>query len=147
MQCLASTHARPVARRVTRRSHAMGILLLSLSLLAGCTPGQKLVKVQIQQDGRTVLETMYGTPDDWKIDRIWMRAATVDFEAVDSWGESTPTTDGVILQGKVRVVVLHVSRTIATADLSELRLVETSTNPPKWRLGPGETERAARFLK
>ena len=137
----------PLPPRPPRRSVALLLLLAASCLLSGCMRGQRLITVQIQQDGKPVLECMYGLPDNWKIDRIWSQVAQENFHPVDVWVEATSTTDGVILKGPLKIMVLHGTSTLATSELSELRLVEMSKQPPEWRLGPGEMERAAAQLK
>ena len=104
--------------------------------------GQRLLDIEIEQDGKPAFSGIRGVRDDMPVKQMWDVLGDVPFEAS---GDEVPGTtdrdaDSVTLTGKVLIRIKHVDRVLAETTVSELKLVR-SGGTPTWMLAAGEGQR------
>jgi hypothetical protein len=124
------------------RQYLAPLALLTVSLFPGCS-GQRLIDVQIERDGVVALQTSYGVSDSLNAAAMWNTLQSQPFEAVKPITSEAEDPKKAVLKGKLRMVIHHVNTEIASAKISELRLVRDSDSSDRWRLAAGEVERTS----
>jgi hypothetical protein len=119
------------------------VILLSGSLCS-CLNGQRYLDVQIERDGKVVLETGYGVSDALDAADMWQSLQGESFKSVSTVSPEADDPQQAILKGKIRIVIHHVNNEIASAKVDELRLVRAAGSSDRWQLAPGEVKRTAR---
>jgi hypothetical protein len=134
---------------VLGRSLVLTLLFASASLLAfagGCAPaGQRLLKAEIELDGKVILATSFGVPDGWDPASAWRRLRKVGFEATDP-AATASLASAPQLKGRVRIALRHAGAAFAVVAVGELRLEVDASAPHRWRIAPHEVERTGRSL-
>jgi len=123
--------------------HRLGfalVLLLAVSLFPGCI-GQRALRVQITRDGELILQTAYGVSDRLNAAAIWRSLEGKSFKTVDTLKPETDDPQKAVVKGKIRIVILHVDREIASAQVDEIRLVRVPGSNDQWQLAPDEVRR------
>jgi hypothetical protein len=100
--------------------------------------------VQIERDGKVVLETGYGVSDALDAADMWQSLQGESFKSVSTVSPEADDPQQAILKGKIRIVIHHVNNEIASAKVDELRLVRAAGSSDRWQLAPGEVKRTAR---
>jgi hypothetical protein len=118
------------------------LALLALSPFPGCS-GQRYINVQIERDGVVVLQTEYGVSDSMDAAAMWNTLQGQSFAAANPIKSEPEDPKKAVLKGKLRMVILHVKTEIASAKISELRLVRDSDTADRWNLAPGEVDRTS----
>jgi hypothetical protein len=118
------------------------LALLAVSLFSGCS-GQRLIDVHVERDGVVALQTSYGVSDGLNAAAMWQTLQAQPFEAVTPIISEAEDPKKAVLKGKLRMVILHVNNEIASAKISELRLVRDSDSSDRWKLAAGEVERTS----
>lgn len=127
---------------------ALGVLLYSCFLLpmTSChQPGQKLLKVEITQEGEVVLLTLFDVDDSCTVSEIWDACGERPFAteiAADSLDQGEPRSLETRLTGPVEIRIIHASGIQTSATLTDLTLVRTTLSDNDWRLPPAEIGRA-----
>ena len=127
---------------LVRLCPALLLFLLALSACGLLQPGQRLLHIEIEQDGEPAFSGIRGVPDSTPVKRMWDVLDDVLFEASADVvaGTTDRDADSVTLTGKVVIRIKHVDRILAETTISELQLVRTDSTPP-WTLAAGEGER------
>lgn len=120
-------------------------LLLFLLAVPSCRfphVGQRLLDIDIVQDGKPVFSGIRGVPDDTPVKQMWDVVDDVQFHAS---GDEVPGTtdngaDSVTLTGKISIRIKHVDNFLADTTVSELKLVR-SGGSPTWTFATGEGQR------
>lgn len=122
--------------------------LAAIVAMAGCYfPGQRLLRVRVEQNGQVVAEGIFSVPDSFDRQATWERLSGASLEAV---GVITPEANDrhlAVLAGSVRVSLEHADRPYAAADAKRLRLVADPDQAGRWKIEPGEVMRLSRSLK
>jgi hypothetical protein len=118
-------------------------VLLLVILCSGCG-GQRYLHVRIERDGQPVLETGYGVSDRLGTGAMWKSLQGKAFEALGSIEPDASDPQTAVLRGRIRIVILHVDREMASVRVDELRLVRSSVAQDQWELPPDEVQRTAR---
>lgn len=121
-----------------------GVLLL---LDGQAAHAARLLKPQVERDGKVVLKAM--TEDDSQSDPgvVWTCLRRVSFEAVGDIPAHPSDPLRATLTGNMRVAILggpsSGGKLSTEAIVTELHLVRDSAHSSRWRLAPGEVERTA----
>jgi hypothetical protein len=103
----------------------------------------RLVTVRIERGGEKILEEQFGVPDREGPALIWSRLHTLRLKPHTPIAPSPDNPLEATLSGDLRLVLLHVDRTLAEAKLDRLRLVRAAPGAHEWRLPPEEVVRTA----
>ncbi len=112
----------------------------------GSAQAARLVRLTVEVNGQTVLESHY--TDDGLEDAatVWSYFRTTSLKAEAKAKLPVEPSDALSmkLQGNVVVKAVHAGRTIAEAKLTELSLNRRDGASTEWSLTPEEVERTAR---
>ncbi len=118
------------------------LTVLGLSLSSGCS-GQRYIEVNIERDAAPALHAEYGVSDSLSPAATWGTLEGQSFAAPSPISPDREDPKKAVLKGRIRMVILHVKNEIASAKISELRLVRDSGSDDHWKLAPGEVKRTA----
>ena len=120
----------------------LSLFLLALPACGLLQPGQRLLHIEIEQEGDSVFSGIRGVPDSTPVKRMWDVLDDVRFEAAAYVlpGTVDSDTDSLTLSGKVVVQIKHVNTVLAETSVSELKLVR-SVGTSTWTLAAGEGQR------
>lgn len=110
------------------------IALLLATTMSCIHVGQRLLTLQIDLDGQTVLEGICGVPDTMPVDTMWDVLADVAFTAKGAPPQFNE------LKGDVVIRIKHVDRELASVKLKSLSLQPDAAGT-RWMLGKGELKR------
>ena len=96
-----------------------------------------------KRDGVPTLHTEYGVSDNLNTAAMWSTLQGESFAAVGTVKPQPEDPKKAVLKGRIRMVFRHVKNDIATAKVSELRLIRDPGSSDRWKLAPGEVERTA----
>ncbi len=117
--------------------------LILLTLLACMPLGQKLLNLEIQQDGHVLLSTSFDVPDTSTESEIWNCAGEAPFSTeVDSVAPSASDPLRAEIQGEVQIRILWTGSLEATATLQDLQLIRSAESADDWHLPAEEVRRA-----
>jgi len=125
-----------------RRLGFAPVIVLAVSL-SSCLRGQRYIDVHIERDGTRILQTGYGVDDYLGTSAIWKSLQGESFESVVPIEPESGDPQKAVLKGKIQIVILHVDREMAQAQVDELRLIRASGSSDRWQLAPGEVKRTA----
>ncbi len=110
-------------------------------------PGQRLLTVQIESDGKVVYEGIRGVPDNTPVVEMWDVLDDVPFKPTTTKnnGAENDTTNRVTLEGAVVVRIKHVNRELANAALEELTFRHNKVEAT-WSLDAAEVARIKRSV-
>ena len=124
--------------------HRLGLTLatlLGMSLLPGCS-GQRYIEVNIDRD-EPALHAEYGVSDSLSPAAVWGTLEGQSLVEASPIKAEREDPKKAVLKGRIHIAILHVRNEIATAKISELRLVRDSDTADQWKLAPGEVKRTA----
>ena len=104
--------------------------------------GQRLLHIEIEQNGKPAFSGIRGVRDDMPVKQMWDVLGDVTFEASgdEVLGTTDKDADSVTLTGKVLIRIKHVDRVLAETTVSELKLAR-SGGTSTWMLAAGEGQR------
>ncbi|MBL8795777.1 MAG: hypothetical protein JNM56_17870, partial [Planctomycetia bacterium] len=121
------------------------VLLLALLLLlvrAESAQAAKAISVQIKDSEKVVLRGICTADDRDTPAEVWRELEQADLEALADFAAEPTDPRLATLMGDLRIVVSW-HEPLASAAVSELHLVRDAGKGTRWRLAPGEVERAA----
>lgn len=123
------------------KSIARLMVVSCLFTVVSCNhPGQRLLTIQIEQDGQVVCEGMRGVSDSLPVSEMWDLLPEVSFSAESS----TPSLE--TLNGDIVVRIRHVDHELSRARLKSLTL-RPHANNSTWSIGHEETARVKRAVE
>ncbi|MDG1872784.1 MAG: hypothetical protein P8J27_02645 [Mariniblastus sp.] len=120
-----------------------GLLCLLVTLSScGRPPGQRLLTVQIELDGKVVYDGIRGVPDSTPVVEMWNVLGDFQFEENATDADVLENTPNNIrtLKGNVVVKISHANDELACASLAELTLLSRGPSGG-WTLDEGEVAR------
>jgi len=123
--------------RGMRRVRLFQFLIAAFGLLTtmSCThPGQRLLTIQIELNGRVVFQGIRGVPDNIAIDKVWNVIGDVTLTSNTDQPQAKEVTGDIVVRIK------HVESELANGKLEVLSLERDTTNSG-WRLKEGEVAR------
>jgi len=84
----------------------LSLFLLALSACGLLQPGQRLLQIEIEQDGKSVFSGIRGVPDSTPVKQMWDVVDDVPFEAAADVvpGTADSDTDSLTLAAAVKAV-------------------------------------------
>jgi hypothetical protein len=126
----------------------LAAMLMMCAILSGCSsPGQRLLHVHIENDGKLILRTQFAVPDNWDNHAAWHELEKQSFEPAGTLTPDSAAPQQATLKGKVRLALVHAGAPFATANAEELRVVIDPAKTGHWRLAPGEMARTEKAMK
>ena len=121
---------------------ALAALLFLSAMLGSCIPGQRLLTVQIESEGRVVYEGIHGVPDTTPVEDMWNVIGEVPFHSMakqnDALGEAKK--DVRELEGSIVVRIKHVDDELTRVALKGLT-IHSSDSGASWSLEGDEVKR------
>jgi hypothetical protein len=120
------------------------LALVGAGCSSGMPPGMKLLRMEVYQEERLILRTTFDAPDHKEVADFWRRAgerpfaSDREFDRVN-FTENTPLR--AVIQGHVRIRILHVKHVLTSATLENLKLVRETQEDSLWYLPEDEVER------
>ncbi len=115
-------------------------------LFSGCAnPGMRLLRMEVYQNERLMLRTMFDAPDREGPADFWRRAGAEPFASEDIGLRVKPDADDPLranLTGSVQIKIVHVDKVMTSATLTNLVLQRTTPAGLQWYLPPEEVQRA-----
>ena len=124
--------------------HLLRRVLLAAPLamaLAGCG-GQRLLTIEILQDGKVVLSGIRGVPDSTPVDPMWNELDDLEFESSKKLPGDDEGSDATTLAGESIVRIRHTDNVLAEKKVSDLKLTKVKDKDKHlWKLADGEADR------
>jgi hypothetical protein len=121
-------------------------LLVMLAFLPiSCFAGQRYIEVGVERDGMPLLHAGYGVSDALGVPAIWQSLQRRSFQPAGTIEPLAADPQKAVLTGGIRIVIRHVGRELARAQVDELQLIRTPGSIDQWQLAPGEVERTAKL--
>lgn len=113
----------------------------------GCfvAPGQRLLTVQIEQDGTSILESLWGVSDSLTKPEAWKTLVNATLEPVNGWQPAATSGDNAVVKGQITIQLNHTANPYITLKTEELNLVKDKTG--KWKLSKETIDKLAQNVK
>jgi hypothetical protein len=128
-----------------RRCLSLSLFLLAFPACGLLQPGQRLLHIEIEQDGKLVFSGIRGVPDSTPVKQMWDVVGGIPFKAAgdEVAGATDQDAESANLTGKVVIRIKHVDRILAETTVSQLQLTR-SADKATWVLAADEAERIRR---
>lgn len=123
-----------------------GLFILCLSSL-GCftVPGQRLLTVQIELDGVSILESLWAVSDSLTKPDAWKTMVNAPLEPVNRWQPAASSGDNATVTGTITIQLDHASQTYIKLRTNEIKLVKDKSG--SWKLAEETVEKLAQDVK
>jgi len=136
----------------------MLLVVVTVTFFTGCSlvakkksdcicgfPGMRVLEMEVYQNEKLVLKTMFDAPDCRKAPFFWERSGDVPFASSKEINMIKPDKKNLLqatLKGEIIIKIFHVKRLITEAKLEDLTLIRTNEESIKWHLSQEDVERA-----
>jgi len=116
-------------------------------LSTGCfvPPGQRLLTVQIEQDGTNILESLWAVSDSLTKPEAWKTLVNATLEPVNGWEPAAPSGDNAIVKGEISIQLNLTSNPYIILKTDQLKLVKDKSG--KWKLSKETIDKLAQDVK
>lgn len=113
----------------------------------GCftVPGQRLLTVQIELDGTSILESLWAVSDSLTKQEAWKTMVNAPLEPVNRWQPVASTGDSATVNGNITMQLDHASQTYIKLITNEIKLVKDKTG--SWKFAKETVEKLAQEVK